>query len=290
MNDPAPALSSNDVPNGVSKDVRDVKDAVEAIDVVDVVGDPAEDRRFSALGRLYGAAGLARLRAAHVVVIGVGGVGSWCAEALARSAVGHLTLIDMDHVAESNINRQVHALASTLGAAKVEVMAARIADIAADCRVDVVDDFIDPDNVAAIVPAADLVIDAIDQPRAKAALVAWAGRQRRPVIVCGAAGGRTDPLRLRCDDLSRTRGDALLSSVRARLRREYGFSRDPKQRFRVDAIFSDEQVQAAPEAGEAGRSGGAPLNCAGYGSAVGVTAAMGMAAAQRAINRLASGR
>ncbi|MFT3802484.1 MAG: tRNA threonylcarbamoyladenosine dehydratase [Burkholderiaceae bacterium] len=253
--------------------------------------DPLEDRRFAALGRLYGAAGLARLRAAHVVVVGIGGVGSWCAEALARSAVGRLTLIDMDHVAESNVNRQIHALASTLGAAKIEAMAVRIADIAADCRVDVVDDFVDPDNVATIVPAADVIVDAIDQPRAKAALIAWARRAGRPIIVCGAAGGRTDPLRLRCDDLARTRGDALLSSVRARLRREHGFPRDPGQRFRVDAIFSDEQVRALPgAAGGAARTGGAPLNCAGYGSAVGVTAPMGMAAAQRAINRLADAR
>lgn len=263
------------------------------------------ERRLTALARLYGDAGLARLRAGHVAVVGIGGVGSWAAEALARSGVGRLTLVDLDHVAESNLNRQVHALVSTLGAAKVDVMKRRIADLAPDCRVDVVDDFVTADNLPDVLPAAagfDAVVDAIDQPRAKAAMIAWLTGLGVPVIVCGAAGGRTDPLRLRREDLALTKGDALLSSVRARLRRDYGFARPvaaangkparvPVLRFGIEAISSDEPVRRQPTGCEPVAivpNNGAPLNCAGYGSIVTVTAAMGLAAAQRAIDRLIS--
>ncbi len=247
-------------------------------------------RRFGGVARLFGADALAALARAHVCVVGVGGVGSWTAEALARSGVGALTLIDMDHVAESNLNRQVHALDSTLGASKIGVMAARIADIAPGCDVRLVDDFVTPENAASIVPADAIVVDAIDAPRAKAALVACARARGQAIVVCGGAGGRTDPLRLRRDDLARTRGDALLASVRARLRREHGFPREAGQRFRVEAIFSDEPLARAVReaacdeaAGGGAAGGGAPLNCAGYGSLVTVTAAMGLAAASWAL-------
>ncbi len=215
-------------------------------------------------------------------------MGSWCVEALARSGVGRLTLVDLDHVTESNINRQLPALLSTLGASKIEVMRARIADISPDCVVTLVDDFVTADNVAALVPADAAIVDAIDQPRAKAALVALARARGCPVVVCGAAGARTDPLRLRRDDLALVRGDALLSSVRARLRREHGFPREPGASFGVPAIHSNEVPVAPPWASCApeevtafepvGRPG-APLACGGYGSSVAVTAAMGMAAA-----------
>ena len=184
------------------------------------------DRRFASVARVYGEAGCQRLWQSHVIVVGIGGVGSWAAEALARSGVGRLTLIDLDHVAESNINRQVHALTSTLGAAKVEVMAQRIRDISPDISVHPVDEFIEPGQEEKLIPAdADLVIDAIDAVAAKASLIAWCVANDKPVIACGAAGGRTDPLQLRVEDLSRTTGDALLSSVRARLRRHHGFPR-----------------------------------------------------------------
>ena len=184
------------------------------------------DRRFASVARVYGEAGCQRLWQSHVIVVGIGGVGSWAAEALARSGVGRLTLIDLDHVAESNINRQVHALTSTLGAAKVEVMAQRIRDISPDISVHPVDEFIEPGQEEKLIPTdADLVIDAIDAVAAKASLIAWCVANDKPVIACGAAGGRTDPLQLRVEDLSRTTGDALLSSVRARLRRHHGFPR-----------------------------------------------------------------
>ena len=248
------------------------------------------DRRFGGVARLYGDAAAGRIRAAHVLVIGIGGVGSWAAEALARSGVGRLTLIDMDHVAESNVNRQVHALGSTLGASKIAVMAARIADISPDIRVDLIDDFVTVDNAQAIVPPdADVVIDAIDAPRAKAAVIALCAARAQPIIVCGAAGGRVDPLALRRADLTEVRGDPLVSSVRARLRREHGFTREKARLFGVEAIWSPSppgapgrEVRVEGDA-QAGSVPGAPLACSGYGSTVMVTAAMGLAAAAWAV-------
>ncbi len=263
-----------------------------------MAGSMSDERRFGGIARLYGEAALRRLTAAHVVVVGVGGVGSWAAEALARSGVGRLTLIDLDHVAESNINRQVMALESTVGAAKVQVMAARCRDIAPGCRIDPVEEFVTADNVAALLPPADALIDAIDQPRAKAALIAQARRRRMPLVVCGGAGGRSDPLRLQRTDLALARGDALLASVRARLRREHGFPREAGRRFDVLAVHSTEPMAGggvrppvSPDVTADGGDGaagpaGAPLACAGYGSIVTVTAALGLAAAQTAIDRL----
>jgi tRNA threonylcarbamoyladenosine dehydratase len=249
------------------------------------------ERRFGGVARLYGEAAAARLAGAHAVVVGIGGVGSWAVEALARSGVGRLTLIDMDHVAESNINRQVHALESTLGAAKVDLMAERVRDICADTRVDLVDDLVSPDNVEALVPAdATVVIDAIDSPRAKAALIAACVRRGQALVVCGAAGGRHDPLSLERADLAAVRGDALLSAVRNRLRREHGFPREAGRPFGVVAIHSPAPLTAVaptlatlPAGAVVAARRGAPLACAGYGSIVTVTAAMGMAAAAEAI-------
>ncbi len=214
------------------------------------------DRRFASVARVYGEAGCQRLWQSHVVVVGIGGVGSWAAEALARSGVGRLTLIDLDHVAESNINRQVHALTSTLGAAKVEVMAQRIRDISPDISVHPVDEFIEPGQEEKLIPAdVDLVIDAIDAVAAKASLIAWCVANGKPVIACGAAGGRTDPLQLRVEDLSRTTGDALLSAVRARLRRHHGFPRGdgtamPSSASHIDASNASAHSPAQEGAGE----------------------------------------
>jgi tRNA A37 threonylcarbamoyladenosine dehydratase len=240
-------------------------------------------RRFGGLARLYGAAGAARIAQGHAIVIGVGGVGSWAAEALARCGIGRLTLIDMDHVAESNVNRQVHALASTLGASKVGVMAARIAEISPSTEVLAVDDFVTVDNVAALLDAAGgVVIDAIDAPRAKAAAIALCTGRGQPIVVCGAAGGRTDPLALRRSDVAEARGDALLASVRARLRRDHGFTRARGAQLGVAAIWSPAPQDAARPAGGVSQAG-MPLACAGYGSVVMVTAAMGFAAAADAV-------
>ncbi len=255
--------------------------------------DPLAERRFAGVGRLHGAAALARFRAAHVVVIGIGGVGSWAAEALARSAVGRLTLIDLDHIAESNTNRQIHALGDAYGRAKVQAMAERIGAINPACRVDCIEEFVDADNAGTLLPAADLVLDCIDQVAAKAALLAWCRRQRIAAITCGAAGGRLDPTRIRSDDLARVAGDPLLAKVRYRLRREYGFPRESEagkvRRFGLTAVFSDEPVRAPRTDGDgteaAAATGG--LACSGYGSSVTVTAPMGFVAAALALHQLA---
>lgn len=243
-------------------------------------------RRFGGIERLYGAGALVRAARAHVVVIGIGGVGSWAAEALARSGIGRLTLIDLDHIAESNINRQVHAVDTTLGAAKVLAMRERILAINPDCDVRCVEEFIDAGNIVTLLPPCDAVIDAIDQVRAKAALIAHCRRAGLRIVTTGGAGGRTDPTRIEVADLSRTVQDALASKVRARLRKEYGFSRDPKKKFGVDCVYSPEQLprdSAACAVSSTPVDAGAGLNCAGYGSSVAVTASFGFAAAARVL-------
>ncbi|MFY9329751.1 MAG: tRNA threonylcarbamoyladenosine dehydratase [Georgfuchsia sp.] len=250
------------------------------------------ERRFGGIARLFGAEGAGRIAAAHVCVIGIGGVGSWAAEALARSGVGQITLIDLDHVAESNINRQIQADDSTLGQAKVLAMQQRIARINPQCAVVCIDEFIDPENVATLLPAGATVIDAIDQVRAKAALAAHCRRHKIPLIMTGGAGGRTDPTCICIVDLSRTTQDALASKVRARLRSEYGFPRDPKKKFGIECVYSQEPIrrpvnESCDIEGGGMKQGLSGLNCAGYGSSVTVTAAFGMAAAARVLSLLA---
>ena len=201
---------------------------------MDPVLTSTDDRRFAGLTRLYGDQAASQLQASFVAIVGVGGVGSWACEALARSGVGHLLLIDPDSIAESNINRQLPALRSTVGASKVATIKARIADIQSACQVDVREDALTSENIAQMIPAnVDVVIDAIDAPRVKAALIAWCQTRQITVIVCGAAGGRDDPLALHACDLALTSGDALLSKTRARLRREYGFTRMADKKFKV---------------------------------------------------------
>jgi tRNA A37 threonylcarbamoyladenosine dehydratase len=203
--------------------------------------------------------------------------------------VGRLSLIDLDHVAESNMNRQIHALDATLGMAKVQAMRERIAAINPDCVVTCIEEFITEENVATLLPACDAVIDAIDNVRAKAALIAHCRRNKLRVVTTGGAGGRTDPTRVEIDDLSRTVQDALASKVRARLRKEYGFSRDPKKKFGVECVFSQEQIVrpgrrvTSADLCETPVDGAAGLACAGYGSSVAVTAAFGFAAAARVL-------
>ncbi len=244
--------------------------------------DSENERRFAGIERLYGPGSLARLAAAHFCVVGIGGVGSWAAEALARSGVGRLTLIDLDHVAESNINRQAHALESTLGQAKVLAMQERIAQINPGCHVRSIEDFVTPKNVATLLPPCDGVLDCIDQVSAKAALIAHCRTAGIPVVTTGGAGGRTDPTRICIDDLSRTRQDALAAKLRARLRKDYGFPRDTQKRFGIPCVFSDEPARRPGghhSAGVACLNGSAGLACAGYGSLVAVTAGFGFAAA-----------
>ena len=255
------------------------------------------ERRFGGLSRLYGEPGVAALRHASVGVVGLGGVGSWAAEALARSGVGALTLIDLDHIAESNVNRQVHALSDTLGQSKVEAMAQRVRGINPDCRLWLVDDFLTPDNAEPLLPAdLDVVLDCTDQIAAKVAMVQLA----RARIVCGGAGGKTDALKLRAGDLADATHDALLARLRNVLRRSHGFARPSVRpgkaaaripRMGVRVLWVD-QPATLPQAWSApAAEPGAGLSCAGYGSSVTVTASMGLAAAAQAIDRiLASAR
>lgn len=242
-------------------------------------------RRFGGIARLYGDEAIGRLAAAHACVIGIGGVGSWSAEALARSGVGRITLIDLDHVAESNINRQIHALDDTLGQAKVVAMAARIHAINPGARVDMIDDFITSENAAEHLCGFDVVVDAIDNVRAKVAIAVTCRQREMPLVMAGSAGGKRDPARLRVADLSRTEQDPLLAKVRRSLRSDHGFPRDSRRRFGIEAIYSDEPL-AYPEA--ACGVDGAPqgLACAGYGSSMVMTASVGLFAAARAIERL----
>lgn len=268
------------------------------------------DRRFGGLARLYGPDAPARLRDAHVAVAGLGGVGSWAAEALARCGVGALTLVDLDHIAESNVNRQVHALTSTLGQSKVEAMAQRIHAINPDCVLTCVDDFVEPANIEQVLPGYYTALaDCTDQAAAKIAMVLHARRRGVPLLLCGGAGGKTDPLALRAGDLSQAVNDALLAKLRNILRRQHGFPKASDARGKplkrvprmgVRALWFDQPAilpaaWARPD--EAGDDLGpvaqpaAPqgLSCAGYGSVVMVTAAMGLAVANEAV-RLALAR
>lgn len=244
-------------------------------------------RRFGGLARLFGVDGAARIRAAHVAIVGIGGVGSWAAEALARSAVGRLTLIDLDHVAESNINRQVHALTTTMGQSKVQAMAERIALINPECKVDCIEEFVDPSNWPGILPApVHAVIDACDQVRAKTAMAAWALRTRHDFISVGAAGGKKMAHKVDVDDLAHATHDPLLAQLRYRLRREHGAPRNGKS-IGVTCVFSREAV-APPHASCEVSEGDGSLNCHGYGSSVAVTATFGQCAAGWILDRISS--
>ena len=245
-------------------------------------------RRFGGTRRLYGAEACQRFSCASVCVVGIGGVGSWAAEALARSAVGNITLIDLDMVAESNINRQIHALEDSFGQAKTDAMARRIAAINPLCRVDCVEDFVTPDNLATMLDRGfDYVIDAIDQVRTKAAMIAWCRSNAIPLVTAGGAGGQIDPTRIEVADLARTVQDPLLAKVRSRLRKEYGFARDPKKKFGVQAVFSSEPLRPPESAACDQVPNLTGLNCAGYGSSMCVTATFGLIAASVALSALA---
>jgi tRNA A37 threonylcarbamoyladenosine dehydratase len=247
-------------------------------------------RRFGGIGRLYGERALERFKTAHVCVIGVGGVGSWIVEALARSAVGHLTLVDLDNVAESNINRQIQALTATIGQPKIEALRDRIAQINPFCKVTLVEDFIEPDNIVQMIDGKgfDYVVDAIDSVKAKAALIAYCREHALPMITSGGAGGQIDPTRIEVRDLGRTEQEPLLKKVRKLLRAQYGFSRGEKQKYGIDAVFSMEPLRY-PESEDACEIGSSVtgLNCAGFGSSMVVTASFGMIAAAHILRKLA---
>jgi tRNA A37 threonylcarbamoyladenosine dehydratase len=249
------------------------------------IADADLERRFGGLRRLYGDAAYERLRGASVAVVGLGGVGSWTAEALARSGVARLLLIDLDHVSESNINRQVQALGSTLGQHKGLALRERIQDIHPGCEVVVIEDFVEPHNWPALLPpgiALDALVDACDQVRAKLTLAQWSITSGVPLVCVGAAGGKRQAQRVEVEDLADVTHDPLLAGLRQRLRKEAGAPRHGRMGLRC--VFSRESV-AAPTAADACASDGT-LNCHGYGSSVTVTATFGMVAAGEAVVQL----
>lgn len=251
------------------------------------------DPRFAGIERLYGAGSVARLEAAHVAVIGLGGVGSWAAEALARSGVGHLTLIDADEVCVSNTNRQLHALADTLGKPKVAVMTDRLRGVSPMLAVNPVERFVTPATLAEVLDQGfNLVLDACDAFRVKVEMTAWCKRRKLPLVVCGSAGGRIDPTMIRVRDLSRTEHDALLSLMRRKLRREFHFPANRDRYFGVPAVYSLENVRYPQADGSVcgtrpGSTDSLKLDCSGgLGAATHVTAAFGFAAVGRALGML----
>jgi tRNA A37 threonylcarbamoyladenosine dehydratase len=252
------------------------------------------DFRFGGIQRLFSAKALERLRSAHVCVVGIGGVGSWTVEALARSGVGELTLVDMDEVCVSNINRQLHALDGVIGRSKVEVMSQRVTAINPECRVHAIGEFLLPSTAESILrPRFDFVVDAIDNVPNKCLLIAQCRDKGHPIITLGGAGGRRNPLSIQLADLALTTHDGLLQQVRKRLRDEHGFPRELKKPFGVPCVYSTEpQVYPQTDGTVCDRrepGSDLRLNCNnGYGTAAFVTGAFGFAAAAHVVSAIAA--
>lgn len=250
--------------------------------------------RFGGIARLYGQAALKKFQSSHIAVIGIGGVGSWAAEALARSGIGEITLFDLDDICVSNINRQIHALQDTVGHMKVEAMASRIQQINPDIKVNARHTFITPANVESLLDKGfDYVFDATDSVKAKTAIIAHCSRQKIKLICSGGAGGQIDPTQIQIADLNRTIQDPLLAKIRNNLRRLHGFSRNPKRKYRVDCVFSTEQLVYAHSDGavcheKPAETGPVKLDCAsGFGAATHITATFAFMAVSQILKKLA---
>lgn len=250
------------------------------------------NNRFGGIARLYGQQAFWTLKQTHICVIGIGGVGSWAAESLARTGIGQITLIDHDDIAESNINRQIHSLSSTIDQSKVETMAQRILQINPDCKVNLIDDFITESNCQKYLDNNyDFVIDAIDSIKFKCAIIYYCKRNKIPVITTGGAGGLTDPTMIEVSDLAKTWNDPLAAKVRSQLRYQYGYTKNPKRSFGIKCVYSIEQQRYPNEDGSVdyAKPGvkGVHLDCAmGFGSATQVTATFGFVAAAKAIEAI----
>lgn len=251
------------------------------------------DFRFGGIGRLYGASALQRFRSAHVCIVGVGGVGSWVVEALARSGVGNLTLVDLDDICESNINRQIHALDGLIGTSKIETMASRCRSINPECEVKTIHTFLTAKNVDEILAVRfDYVVDAIDSTNHKVAIISACQKAGIPIITIGGAGGRIDPAQIQICDLARSINDQLLKRVRKQLRQQHDFPRQKKRKFHIDCVFSPEEP-TFPESceleGAESEPKSARLDCAsGYGAATHLTGTFGFYAAAHVLKRLAN--
>lgn len=249
--------------------------------------------RFGGISRLYGKSGAEIIKKAHFCVIGIGGVGSWVAESLARNGIGEITLIDLDDICTTNVNRQIHALTDTVGESKVDVMADRILQINPSCKVHRIEDFVTTENLRSLLSMGyDYVIDAIDSVNIKTQIIAYCKRNKLPIVTIGGAGGQTDPSKIQLTDLSQTYQDPLLSKVRNQLRREYNFSRNVKRKFGVDAVFSSEQLMYPDSEGEVchakqTQDGTMRLDCSGgFGAATHVTASFAFFAVGKSMSKL----
>jgi len=256
--------------------------------------DNENSRRFVGIQRLYGQQAYQKIIHSHICIIGIGGVGSWVAESLARSAVGELTLIDLDHIAESNINRQIHALSETLGQSKIIAMQSRITAINPNCKVNTIDDHLSLENIPQLINKEfTFIIDCIDQFRIKAALIHYCRSTKRSLLTIGGAGGRIDPTRIKTADLTRSEGDSLLAKTRKQLRTQHGFPRNLNRRFDIPCVYSTEQLRYPTDDLEVSTNKSAcsnlsGLNCAnGFGSLSAVTASFGMIASAYVLNRIA---
>ncbi|SES25338.1 tRNA cyclic N6-threonylcarbamoyladenosine(37) synthase TcdA [Halopseudomonas bauzanensis] len=253
-----------------------------------------DDPRFGGIARLYGTEALARLQASHVAVVGIGGVGSWAAEALARTGLGRITLIDMDDICVTNTNRQLPAMKGNIGRLKVEVMAERLQAINPACEVRPIMGFVTPDTLAEyITDDIDCVVDCIDSVASKVALIAWCRRRKIGIVTTGGAGGQIDPTMIKVADLSKTVNDPLAAKARSLLRRDHYFPRaDSKRSFGVPCVYSTEQLRYPKPDGSVCQQKtfvgeGVKLDCSGgFGSVTMVTATFGMVAASKAVERL----
>jgi len=253
--------------------------------------------RFGGIARLYGAKNLLKLQRAHFCVVGIGGVGSWVAEALARNGIGNITLIDLDDICITNINRQIHALTDTVGLSKVEVMAERIKAINPECNVHAIEDFVTLENLPELLANQyNYLIDAIDSVNIKSTMIAFCKRNKLPIITIGGAGGQTDPSKIEICDLSKTYQDPLLAKVKNQLRREYNFPRADlkkagKRKFFIDAVYSTEQLSYPTSEGEVchakqSNDGSMRLDCnSGFGAATHVTASFAFFAVAHSIKK-----
>ena len=251
--------------------------------------------RFAGIDRLYGTGSIERLAACKVAVVGMGGVGSWVVEALVRSAVGQLTLIDADDICVSNTNRQLPALQGQYGRNKALAMAERCRAINPDADIEAVESFLTGSNMAELLDRGfDLVIDACDSFRVKVETIAWCRRRKLPLITVGAAGGRTDPTLVRVRDVSRTEHDAMMALIRKKLRSEFNFPKNAQRYFGVPAVYSLENVKYPQADGSVcglrpnlGADAALKLDCgAGLGAATHITGAFAFAAVGKALEML----